>query len=59
MEVIIHFLNGNDLSIQSHYQLKSYRDDIVVEIDKLFYEVYFYTDGNMKYYCELIISTLC
>jgi hypothetical protein len=49
MEVIIHFLNGNDISMQNHFTQKGYRDDIVVEIAGLYYEVYFYVDGNMVY----------
>ena len=49
MEVIIHFLNGNDVSLQNHYTHKGYRDDIIVEISGLYYEVYFYVDGNMHY----------
>jgi hypothetical protein len=49
MSIIIHFLNGNNISIQNHYQQKEYRDDVVVEIDGLFYEVYFFVEGIMKY----------
>ena len=44
MEVLIHFLAGDDLSIQSHYDQKGYREDVVIEIDRLFYEVYFFLD---------------
>lgn len=49
MEVLIHYLNGNDLSIQNHYAQKEYRNDIIIEIDKLFYEVYFYVEGSIEY----------
>ncbi len=49
MDLIIHFLNGNDLSIQNHYNQKGYRDDIIVEIDRRYYEVYFYIEGNIRY----------
>jgi len=49
MEVKIHFLYGNDLATQSHYQQKEYRDDIVIEIDDLFYEVYFFVKWAIEY----------
>ena len=28
---------------------RSYRDDIIIEISGLFYEVYFFADGSIKY----------
>lgn len=49
MKARIHFLNGNDQSIQDHYRQKGYRDDIILEIDELFYEIYFYIEGNITY----------
>lgn len=49
MSIIIHFLNGNDKSMQSHYFRKEYRNDVVVEINSSFYEVYFYVEGSMQY----------
>lgn len=49
MEITIHFLNGNDESIQQHYFQKEYRNDILVEIDSIFYETYFYTQDALKY----------
>jgi hypothetical protein len=49
MSISIHFLNGNDLSTQDHYLQKGYRDDIIIEINGLFYEVYFFADGSTKY----------
>lgn len=49
MSILIHFLNGNDLSIQNHYYEKEYRNDIVIEIENKFYEVYFFTDTALKY----------
>ncbi len=47
--MIIHFLNGNDEIIQKHYLQKEYRDDIYVELNNSFYEVYFYTETALKY----------
>lgn len=49
MSILIHFLNGNDLSIQNHYLEKEYRNDIVIEIESKFYEVYFFTETALKY----------
>jgi hypothetical protein len=49
MAVIVHFLNGNDISIENHYAQKEYRNDILVEIDKVFFEVYFFTAGVLEY----------
>ncbi len=49
MSILVHFLNGNDLSIQNHYYEKEYRNDIVIEIENKFYEVYFFTETALKY----------
>ena len=49
MSVVIHFLNGNDNHIQSHYFQKEYRDDVIVEINARFYEVYFFVKEVMEY----------
>lgn len=49
MSILIHFLNGNDLSIQNHYYEKEYRNDIVIEMENKFYEVYFFTETALKY----------
>ncbi|MHA4812519.1 hypothetical protein ACX0G9_30785 [Flavitalea flava] len=49
MQKVIHFLNGNNILMEDHYMQKGYRDDIIVEIDKLFYEVYFFSEGVLKY----------
>jgi len=49
MAVYIHYLNGNDISIQNHYLEKEYRNDIEIEIDGLFYEVYFFTKDALEY----------
>ncbi len=47
MEASIHFLNGNTPAIQQYYAQKGYRDDVIIEIDQLFYEVYFYVEGAL------------
>ncbi len=49
MTIIIHYLAGNDALYQDHYLEKEYRDDIVVEIDGLYYDVYFFTSDSLKY----------
>ena len=49
MQVVIHFLQGNSIDIQTHYLTKDYRDDVVIEIDNLFYEVYFFTRSLLTY----------
>lgn len=49
MTITIHYLNGNDTSCQNHYLQKEYRDDIIAEIDGLFYDVYFFTIDSLKY----------
>lgn len=48
MEVSVHFLNGNSASMELHYSQKEYRDDVIVEIDKRFYEVYFWDAGAIQ-----------
>jgi hypothetical protein len=45
----VHFLNGGYHDIEQHYNIKEYRDDVVVEIGSLFYEVYFYTPNSLHY----------
>lgn len=49
MSIKIHFLNGNDESIQNHYLQKEYRNDIVIEVDGKFYEVYFFVADSLEY----------
>jgi hypothetical protein len=49
MSIVIHFLNGNDESIRQHYLDKEYRNDIEVEIDGTFFEVYFFTKDALEY----------
>lgn len=49
MSVIIHFLNGNDESIESHYLQKEYRNDVIVEIHGKFYEVYFFVSDSLEF----------
>lgn len=49
MNVVIYFLNGNDSEAESHYRQKEYRNDVIVEIDNLFYEVYFFVYDSLEY----------
>ncbi|CAN5844598.1 hypothetical protein BH11BAC7_BH11BAC7_35710 [soil metagenome] len=49
MKVTIHFLNGNDDSTQNHYLEKEYRNDVIIEINNRFYEVYFFVAESMQY----------
>lgn len=43
----IYFLNGNTPEMVHHYFMKEYRDDVMVEIDGLFYELYFFTSDRL------------
>lgn len=45
----IYFLNSNTLEIENHYFDKEYRDDIIIEIKGLYYEVYFFTKDALEY----------
>jgi len=47
MSATIYFLNGDTPELEGHYYEKEYRDDIVVEINKVFYEVYFFTQDSL------------
>ena len=47
MPATIYFFNGDNPEIEAHYYEKEYRDDIVVEIDNTFYEVYFFTRASL------------
>jgi hypothetical protein len=49
MSFTIHFLNGNDQNIQFHYSEKGYRNDIIVQINDTYYEVYFHTKDDLTY----------
>jgi hypothetical protein len=49
MSVIIHFLNGNDQAIENHYLQKEYRNDIIIEIDAKFHEVYFFVADSLEF----------
>lgn len=49
MIVNIYFFNGNNPGIEAHYAQKEYRNDIVVEIENRFYEVYFFTKDALEY----------
>lgn len=49
MATTIHFFNGTDNNIENHYFQKEYRDDIIVENNGKFYEVYFFTKDALEY----------
>lgn len=49
MSLIIHFLNGNNTKIENHYFEKEYRNDIIVESNGKYYEVYFFTQDALTY----------
>ena len=49
MENEIYFLNGSNLEIDAHYSEKEYRDDVLVKLDNLFYELYFFTADSLEY----------
>jgi hypothetical protein len=49
MKINVYFLHGNSKEMQIHFKEKECRTDIVVEIDGIFYEVYFFTDGVIRY----------
>jgi hypothetical protein len=47
--MIVYFLNGNTNEIEYYYAEKEYRDDIILEINDLYYEVYFFTIDALEY----------
>jgi hypothetical protein len=49
MTIKIYFYNGTSAATASHYFQKEYRNDIIVEIEGLFYEVYFFTKDALEY----------
>ena len=49
MTTTIYFFNGNNESSEKYYFEKEYRDDIVIKIDDLFYELYFFTQDSIEY----------
>jgi hypothetical protein len=49
MKAFVHFLNGDNLELQNHYFQKEYRNDIVVEINRIYYEVFFFTKDSLEY----------
>lgn len=49
MKVTVYFPGGNTKETDMHYNMKENRRDVVVEIENIFYEVYFYVDGNIQY----------
>ena len=49
MTTIIHFFNGIDEQIENHYFQKEYRNDVIVQVDNKYYEVYFFTQSAIEY----------
>lgn len=49
MKITVYFLYGNNQEMELHYNSKEYRTDIVAEIDGIFYELYFFVEGVLKY----------
>jgi hypothetical protein len=47
--MLLYFLGGNTTQMEQHYAEKEYRDDVVVEINKQYYEVYFFTRDALVY----------
>lgn len=45
----IYFFNGRNDDIDRYYFDKEYRDDIIVEISGVFYELYFFTKDSLEY----------
>jgi hypothetical protein len=45
----VYFLNNNTVEIENYYAEKEYRDDIILEINNLYYEVYFFTRDALEY----------
>lgn len=45
----IYFFNSNSIEMQMYYAEKEYRDDVMVEINGMFYEVYFFTKDALEY----------
>jgi hypothetical protein len=46
---VIYFFNGRNQEIEEYYLEKEYRDDIVVELNGMFYELYFFTQDSLEY----------
>jgi len=44
----IYFLNRRNKKIDEYYNEKEYRDDIIVELNDLFYELYFFTRDSLN-----------
>lgn len=49
MKLIVHLINGNNPEIENHYFQKEYRNDVIVQLNELFYEVYFFTRDSLNY----------
>lgn len=48
-EITVHFLNGDNAGIEMHYLEKQYRNDVIVQIDAKYYEVYFFVEDLLHY----------
>jgi hypothetical protein len=49
MNITVHFLAGIDQETEDHYSMKEYRDDVIVEINNEFFEVYFFTKDSLEF----------
>jgi hypothetical protein len=49
MHLVLHYLTGNTEDIESHYFEKEYRDDIIVQVENSYFEVYFFTKDALNY----------
>jgi hypothetical protein len=45
----IYFFNGISSDIQNHYFQKQYRNDVIIENNGRYYEVYFFTKDALEY----------
>ena len=45
----VYFLSDNTAEMEHYYAEKEYRNDIMLEIDNLYYEVYFFTKDALEY----------
>lgn len=48
MNATIHFLTGNTQAVQRYYEEHGFRDDIVIELNRYYFEVYFYTPSAVE-----------
>jgi len=45
----VYYLNGNDNLIEDYYFEKEYRDDVMVRLNDIFYELYFFTSDALEF----------